>query len=74
MVIKEILRAVIEPFLLNKIRDGKDVPHLAEPSTQIGIAGTAIAGVYASQAGSVHEAVIAAAVALINLYFIYKKP
>lgn len=70
----DILKAVIEPLLINKIRDGKPAPHIGQASTQIGLVGAAASGVYAAQAGSAHEAAIAAAVALINLYFIYKKP
>jgi hypothetical protein len=40
----------------------------------MGLVGAAASGVYAVQAGSLHEAAIAAAVAVINLYFVYKKP
>ena len=70
----DILKAVIEPLLINKLREGKAVPHIGQTSTQMGLVGAAASGVYAAQAGSVHEAAIAAAVAVINLYFIYKKP
>jgi hypothetical protein len=70
----DILKAVIEPLLINKLRDNKPVAHIGQTSTQMGLVGAAASGVYAVQAGSLHEAAIAAAVAVINLYFVYKKP
>jgi hypothetical protein len=70
----DILKAVIEPLLINKLRDGKPVAHIGQTSTQVGLVGAVASGAYAVQAGSLHEAAIAAAVAVINLYFVYKKP
>lgn len=72
VIMKKFLRAIVEPFLLNKMTEGKVVPHVKQPSTQLGIVGVTGAAVYATQATNEQEALIAAAIAIINLYFIYK--
>ena len=67
---KALLAKLVEPFILSKIEAGK--ASRKQTSTKVGAVGVAGAAVYATQATTEQEALIAAAVAIINLYFIYK--
>jgi len=75
-VIIGVVRGLVEPFLSNKIRNGKQVPNNGQISTQVGSVGLAGVGAVAvaGQITTLQDAIIAAIVAIVNLYFIYKKP
>ena len=71
-----VIKGLVEPFLSNKVRNGKPAPNNGQLSTQlgtvglVGVGGVAVAG----QINTLQDAIIAAIVAIVNLYFIYRKP
>lgn len=67
---KALLAKIIEPFILSKIESGK--ASMEQTSTKVGVVGFTAGATYAHWTTSEQEALIATAVALINLYFIYK--